>query len=389
MRRVLVSSAALMIVGSCARGPALEGPTRLSRPSPTDGLGLHPSSARTSDPMQAPVAAGEPEPPDPIEDPEPIEDGVEPGGSTEGEPLTHPLDGLSLLQLEERFTKDPSSLGSISWGQPNVGALLNGVKMPPGRHHTLIDPAHAWGTRETIDGLLHSLRVVNERWPDTTPLYIGHLSREHGGPLSPHVSHQSGRDVDVGYYLKIPGRPFVRATPSNLDADRTWTLVRTLITDTDLDLLLIDRSLQAVLRDHAQRNGEDAAWLDSLFDGVPGRLRPLVLHARGHATHLHVRFTSPLARETARRLGSVLEHHRAIGLPQRIVTHKVRPGETLGLLAKRYASSVAAIMQANGLASTRIRVGRVYRIPVPTKPDTVMPLGRPVVVEKRRLPPSG
>lgn len=44
--------------------------------------------------------------------------------------------------------------------------------------------------------------------------------------------------------------------------------------------------------------------------------------------------------------------------------HKVRRGESLGLIARRYGSSVKSIMRANGLRSAhRIRVGQVLKVP--------------------------
>jgi len=330
-------------------------------------------------------------------DPDPgetIDDGVESPSVTEGETRAHPLDGFHQAELEDKLLRDPSALGSISWGQPGAGGLLNGVQMPAGPYHQLADPAHAWGTQETVDGLLHCLGMVAERWPGGVPPYVGHLSARQGGPLNPHVSHQSGRDADVGYYLTSRGRQFGRVTPATMDLKRTWAFVRALITDTDVELILIDEGLQRALRDYARTQGEDADWLAAVFDGVPGRLRPLILHARGHATHLHVRFSSPVARETARRVGPLLARHRLVKEPHRIVTHLARSGDTLALLARRYSTTVESIMQANGLRSTHIRAGKVYRIPArlgPTRPPraTPNPVPRQMVVEKRRLPPPG
>ncbi len=47
---------------------------------------------------------------------------------------------------------------------------------------------------------------------------------------------------------------------------------------------------------------------------------------------------------------------------KRIVTHKVRSGETLFRIAKRYRTSVHKIMHMNGLKSTKIRAGKRLRI---------------------------
>jgi len=48
-------------------------------------------------------------------------------------------------------------------------------------------------------------------------------------------------------------------------------------------------------------------------------------------------------------------------------THLVRPGENLYRIALRYGVTVAALMQANGLRSDRIRAGQILRIPLPRR----------------------
>jgi hypothetical protein len=47
---------------------------------------------------------------------------------------------------------------------------------------------------------------------------------------------------------------------------------------------------------------------------------------------------------------------------KKIVTHKVRSGETLYRIAKRYRTSVHKIMRINGLKSTKIRVGKRLKV---------------------------
>ena len=70
--------------------------------------------------------------------------------------------------------------------------------------------------------------------------------------------------------------------------------------------------------------------------------------------------------------------------PPPMVKHRVRQGETLGSLARRYGTSVNAIRAANGLRSSRLRAGRSYTIPIRRTP----PDSGPVVVPPRRLPPD-
>lgn len=45
------------------------------------------------------------------------------------------------------------------------------------------------------------------------------------------------------------------------------------------------------------------------------------------------------------------------------VSHRVRSGQTLSSIARRYGSSVSAIQNANGLRGSRIRVGQVLKVP--------------------------
>src|SRR5690606_22036938 len=113
-------------------------------------------------------------------------------------------------------------------------------------------------------------------------------------------SHQSGRDVDLGYFYKDKRAWYRRATWQTLDVERTWTFVRALITKTDIDLLLIDYSIQSLLKKHALAIGEDEAWIHKLFHGSGDR-PAIIRHARGHATHIHARFFSPEAQRNAQR----------------------------------------------------------------------------------------
>ena len=50
--------------------------------------------------------------------------------------------------------------------------------------------------------------------------------------------------------------------------------------------------------------------------------------------------------------------------------HRVRSGETIGAIARRYNTSVSAIMQLNGITNARrVRAGRVLTIPYPRGAD--------------------
>jgi penicillin-insensitive murein endopeptidase len=315
-----------------------------------------------------------------------IDDGAEtPPSLVQGTLYKHPLDGWTQRQIEDELAQNPEGLGSMSIGYTNAGALYNGVKMPDGTAWELVDPDHAWGTRETVDWLAHCLGKVGEQFPGAPMMYIGHISARRGGHLSPHISHQSGRDVDVSYYY-LPGESkwYAVARAANLDRDRTWAFVKTLVTDTDVELILMDRSVQRLVREFALARGEDKEWVDQLFDGSD-TLPPLIRHAKGHATHLHVRFYNPLAQETGRRAYDVLLRRHVIEPPSYYVKHKVKEGETLIGLSKKFHVTVKAIQQANGMKNDMLRATRDYKIP---QRGGVKAGPRPLI-PARRIPPPG
>ena len=60
----------------------------------------------------------------------------------------------------------------------------------------------------------------------------------------------------------------------------------------------------------------------------------------------------------------------ASSLQQESVSYVVRSGDNLSSIASRYGTSVSAIVQANGLATTVIRPGQTLRIPTASRSDS-------------------
>jgi penicillin-insensitive murein endopeptidase len=335
--------------------------------------------------------------PEPADAPETVEtegdvdegpdDGAEEdaGAVAGGEERPHPLDGWTDDRIRKAVDTDIASLGSMAVGSPSAGLLVNGRVAEKSDLFTPVSPGTAWGTTETLTYLTAALKKVHEVAPDAPPLYLGDISAQHGGPLAPHVSHQSGRDVDIGYFYSKDERWYRRGTAQNLDIAKNWAFVRALVTETDVELILIDISIQALLRDYAVGHGEDARWVKSLFSG-DGRDRPIIRHARGHATHLHVRFFNPIAQETARRSYAALVARGIVPRMQRFLSHKAKRGDTLGKLSKKYGVSVPALRRANRLKNNKIREKRTYLIPI-AHPRPAPP-GRRLSFPPRRLPPE-
>ncbi len=125
--------------------------------------------------------------------------------------------------------------------------------------------------------------------------------------------------------------------------------------------------------------------MKSLFSG-DGAERPIIRHARGHATHLHIRFYNPVAQETARRATAPLVARGIVPPVHSFISHRAKRGDTLGKLSKRYGVSVPALRRANHLKSNRIRERRTYLIPI-AHPRPAPPSHR-LSFPPRRLPPE-
>jgi LysM repeat protein len=387
--RWLAVSAALGFV-AChgALGSAPQAPRGADGTADSEGEAEHPEAAdtgQTAPDAEAEVAAedaGE-EPHDALDD---SGESTEPAAVEALSTRPHPLDSWSDAQIKDAVKHDLRSLGPMSLGSPNAGALLNGVQASENPFFKPISPSGAWSTQETLDFLSQALSRVHEQFPGTAPLALGDISGKNGGPSSPHVSHQSGRDVDIAYFYNDGAGWYARGTAKNLDLPRNWAFVRALIAETDVDLILIDHSIQVLLEDYARKQGEDPAWLSGVFRGVPGKLRPLIRHAPGHATHIHIRFFNPVAQETARRCHSALLEAKLTSAPQSFITHKVKKNETLGMISRKYGVAVPRLRAVNGLKSSLIRAKSSLRVPVASRGPTGP--GPRLRVPARRVPPA-
>ncbi|MEW5854046.1 MAG: penicillin-insensitive murein endopeptidase [Myxococcota bacterium] len=308
-----------------------------------------------------------------------VESAGEPPAPTGGPVYRYTAD-LSDEEVERLWRTDPAALGSISVGFADQGRMINAVQIKDGEGWVVVDPAAAWGVQETVDAVMVALRAVHQQFPESAPLRVNHISKKDGGYLRPHQSHQAGRDVDLAFYYRSDVPPGFRGRREHLiDPARNWALVRALATLTDVQVILVDRRIQKVLYDHALSIGEDKAWLDSIFRAGS---KALVKHARRHRDHFHVRFYAPRAQELGRRIQPLLAQRP----DQNLLVHRIRSGETLGHIARRYDTSVRAIMKANHMRRTFLRVGRTIVVPL-RGPCTHCPLPPEVVVPPRRLPP--
>jgi len=239
---------------------------------------------------------------------------------------------------------NPDALGAVAAGRPNRGFLYNGVQLVnDGVRFRLEEPENSYGTAETIAGLNAAVDEVHRLFPDTKPLSVGHISRAGGGWLRPHKSHQNGRDVDIGFYYKDDSKWYRPATADNLDVERTWALISALERSAGVEYVFVDRSLHAMLREHAESIGESREFVEYMFDGPMPVRGPTIRHARGHLTHLHVRFAAPIAVENAQRAARRAgKAGRNSGQLVQLLNQKKQPRKTKAAKHARLGSRAAS-----------------------------------------------
>jgi len=192
-----------------------------------------------------------------------------------------------------------------SLGAPQRGQLRNAILLPHSAAYFRRRPQRAWGTNWVVHQVRRSTESVAKRFPSLHRLAIGDLSAREGGPIPEHVSHQSGRDVDLGFYFrKQPaGYPeaFVPATRKNLHFDATWALLTELAATRDSDggveAMYISYSVQKLLYERARERGVDGKTLARMLQYPRGQdvVAGIIRHEPGHEDHVHVRFACPSA----------------------------------------------------------------------------------------------
>jgi penicillin-insensitive murein endopeptidase len=237
---------------------------------------------------------------------------------------------------------------SISVGKPSRGYLLDGVRLPD-RGEGFITRA-VWQTRNNrfgTDELVDLLTAVARRMQPQAPgvsLVVADLSGRGGGErIAFHRSHQSGRDVDLLYYMRdAGGQPMTpdamhvfnaaaRATDRTgitVDIPRTWLLVKELVTAPEamVQWVFMYEPIASRLIEHARELGEP----DALIARARKALRQPGDSAR-HDDHLHVRVYCSMADQA---YGCV-----DIGPMELLAERRSEPSPLAGLLAALNAGS--------------------------------------------------
>lgn len=220
--------------------------------------------------------------------------------------LSKPVGARTDQQLPKQFQKYPFSVMSLTIGHPNSGWQLRAKKLRETPYLKVRSSSnnHRYGHPALVLMLRRSANDVARAVPGSVML-VGDLSREQGGPLAGHHSHQSGRDADVAFYmLDGSGKPVTAPGFIKFGADgkakngsgyrfddyRNWLLVQSWVKDdrAGLSHIFLSRALRTRLLQYAGRNPEFRPYV-----GQAAKLLKQPEAAEPHDDHFHVRISCP------------------------------------------------------------------------------------------------
>lgn len=186
----------------------------------------------------------------------------------------------------------PIPEGGHAIGTPEGGTLEGGVQLPfDPALYTRRDATRSYATTQTLRTLQAALgRLRSEKGFDAEVI-IGDISLPRGGSFAPHVSHTSGRDVDIRLIL-APGldRTTLPLAPQQVDWDATWELVHGFLETGQVTYVFLDFAQQGHLYRAGERAGMHPRVLDRWFQWPDAtKDDAIVRHEPGHRAHLHVR----------------------------------------------------------------------------------------------------
>lgn len=201
------------------------------------------------------------------------------------------------------FLAGPSER-SATVGKPQAGRLVRAEQLPSGPGYFRRRPHLAWGTNETITNLTAGIAAVQSGVSKAHDVAIGDISAKDGGPLRQHKSHQSGRDVDIGFWFTnqpMEGpKGFLSGFAHPLDYEANWLFLTALTGKSPYrstaNYIFLDYGLQKKIYDWAlEKKGVSKSTLNWMFQYPRGRrtLRGIIRHAGGHDDHYHIRFKCP------------------------------------------------------------------------------------------------
>jgi murein endopeptidase len=182
--------------------------------------------------------------------------------------------------------------GAHSIGTPQSGLLVAGVQVPAGEGYERRYPNSTWGTTYAVRHLVETLAQFHRTSGYRGTLMLGSMSFRHGGKIGSHISHRSGRDIDIRLPMRVGLPRSAEPTPKNVDWDATWTLILEFAHSGSVQLILLDYGVQRRLYRRAKAAGVSEARLDEILQYPRGSRSNsgMVRHSPGHGGHIHVRY---------------------------------------------------------------------------------------------------
>lgn len=202
---------------------------------------------------------------------------------------------------------------SFSRGPSRYGALHNPARLPVAGKGYWIPPIWSdrglnYGIEELVGMLVHVGRTLDMR-KDGLVLSVGDLSRPRGGRSPWHRSHQTGRDVDLLFFVRNHEGKIVRgktmfhhdkngaqigaASPEethHFDVAANWHMVAALLDNplAEVQYIFIQDDLRQLLLDYAGMSGVKPSLIARAARTLmqPGDSAP-------HDDHMHVRIFCP------------------------------------------------------------------------------------------------
>lgn len=210
---------------------------------------------------------------------------VEPEPEAALEPLTYPdPPGYARWLMPDYGVKTPDfpylpgedESVSRSIGTVSTGYLINSISIPsPHPHMATLPVQYSRGLRYTSDRMLDlvasAARHVDSEFPGTV-VWLGNFGAQGGGDIPYSVSHNSGRDADISFFVHDENaEPFSHHDLIDFEEDgtwvhpdtdhvyffdvaRNWAFVQGLLEHDDhrLQYIFISNGLRSLLLDHAR-----------------------------------------------------------------------------------------------------------------------------------------
>ena len=197
------------------------------------------------------------------------------------------------IAVEER-PDDPTALrvGAVGSGPPQNGRLINGLEIPDSAYWAKKLPPSSYGTTFAVGALMEAIARFESKARDyEPPLVFGSMSYKHGGPIEGHLSHQTGRDLDIRLPLRAKYPQWYDVTPKRVDWEALWHLVSAFHETGQVMVIFFDYELQAHLRRAGKKLGASDTEITAMLQYPNGpRTGGFLRHSHGHEAHIHVRF---------------------------------------------------------------------------------------------------